>query len=97
MFIKTLVFLILLCPLFLAGCPDPGPNRSGAGLSLVEIGERALENGERLEDSGRVAEAEESYRRALWAFRYHHRLTGEHPPLMDEAMQASRRVSRRRR
>ncbi|MDR1611271.1 MAG: hypothetical protein LBT97_00640 [Planctomycetota bacterium] len=94
---KTLLLILLfLHPLVAAGCSDPGANRDGAGLSLVEIGERALENGERQADSGRVVEARESYRRALWAFRYHKRLTGEQPLLMDEAIEASKRFSKAR-
>ncbi|MDR0362791.1 MAG: hypothetical protein LBJ46_08940 [Planctomycetota bacterium] len=89
--------LLLACALALPGCPGAEPSRPVNTLSLVEIGERALENGERQEAAGRRDEARESYRRALWAFRYHERLTGEQPLLLDEAVRGANRASGRRR
>ncbi len=68
-----------------------------ANLSLVEIGERSLESAERLEASGNLNDAEASYKRAVWAFGYHERLTGEQALLMDEAKEGVIRLSRGRR
>ncbi len=64
-------------------------------LSLVEIGERSLESAERFENAGNLREAEISYRRALWAFGYHEKLTGEQPLLLDEAEEGARRLGNR--
>jgi len=72
--------------LLAAGCPESNPDRTArANLSLVEIGERALDNGERLEREGKRAEALAMYRRADWAFSYHESLTGETPLFLDDA------------
>lgn len=68
-----------------------------ANLSLVEIGERSLESAERLESAGNLSDAEASYKRAVWAFGYHERLTGEQALLMDEAKEGAARLGRRRR
>lgn len=68
-----------------------------ANLSLVEIGERSLESAERFEAAGNTRDAEISYRRALWAFGYHEKLTGEQPILMDEAEEGARRLAGTRR
>lgn len=69
----------------------------GAHQSLVEIGEHSLERAEELESRGRSVDANVAYRRALWAFRYHERLTGEQPFLLDEALEGVERTAPRRR
>ena len=58
-------------------------------LSLVEIGERSLELGEKLEDQKLLVGALEAYNRAEWAFNYLQQLTGQTPLLLEDA-----RVSR---
>ncbi len=68
-----------------------------ANLSLVEIGERSLESAERFEAAGHWRDADISYRRALWAFSYYERLTGEQPLLLDEAKDGARRLAARAR
>jgi hypothetical protein len=78
-----------------AGCPEAKDlDQKGANQSLVEIGERAIENGETLEGEGRASEANISYKRALWAFRYHQHLTGEEPLLLDEAVEGVERTAK---
>lgn len=80
------------CVALVSGCaPEKEPDR-GANQSLVEIGERALEAGEEMESQGRLGEAHLSYRRSLWAFRYHEKLTGEEPILLDEALDGLERT-----
>lgn len=79
-----------------AGCAAIADEDMGANQSLVEIGEHSLEQGEALEGQGRGAEANVSYRRALWAFRYHEQLTGEQPFLLDEALEGAERTAPRR-
>ncbi len=64
----------------------------GKRLSLVEIGEQALDAGLEHEEAGRYREALADYDRALWAFRYHQRLTGREPLLMQDAQESARRV-----
>ncbi len=79
----------------LAGCfPPPAANDQGAHQSLVEIGERALETAEELENKDETAEANLYYRRALWAFRYHEQLTGEEPLLLEEALEGKKRTEK---
>ncbi|MCD8349122.1 MAG: hypothetical protein LUC93_00735 [Planctomycetaceae bacterium] len=87
----------LLAGCLLSGCADiPEPDK-GANQSLVEIGERSLEEGEALESEGRKAEAQAAYRRSQWAFRYHEHLTGEEPFLLEEAIEGIKRTETRRR
>ncbi|MCD8138380.1 MAG: hypothetical protein LUE17_01135 [Planctomycetaceae bacterium] len=87
----------LLAACLLAGCADmPEPDK-GANQSLVEIGERSLEEAEALESEGRKAEAQAAYRRSQWAFRYHEHLTGEEPFLLEEALEGVKRTEARRR
>lgn len=80
------VFVLLACCGLAVGCPEQYTDDKGANQSLVEIGELSLEQGEALENAGRVAEANMAYRRALWAFHYHEKLTKEQPFLLDEAL-----------
>ncbi len=90
------IILCILCAVCCAGCPqNVDLDQKGANQSLVEIGERAIEQGDSLESDGRVAEAHAAYRRALWAFRYHKHLTGEEPFLLDEAVEGVERTGRR--
>ena len=80
--------------LFAAGCPDQNPDRTArANLSLIEIGERSLDRGERLEREGKHAEALELYRQAEWAFSYHESLTGDAPLFLDDAQDKVSRLS----
>lgn len=88
--------LAAACSAF-AGCPGEQPGHMSANLSLVEIGERSLESAERFEAAGNLKDADISYRRALWAFRYHEKLTGEQAILMDEAREGAERLGRRQR
>lgn len=81
------------CCFLLAGCPEQMHDDKGANQSLVEIGELSLEQGEALESEGRKAEANVAYRRALWAFRYHEKLTSEQPFLLDEALDGIKRTT----
>ncbi len=89
--------LTLALSVALSGCAGTARPDQGANQSLVEIGERSLELGEELESENRVSEANLAYRRALWAFRYHERLTGEEPLLLDEAVDGLDRTDTRRR
>lgn len=90
----------LACGLLLAasgGCVAPtSGGREGAAvpsrLSLIDIGERAMETGERLEDEELHLGALEAYRRALWAFEYHYRLTGREPLFLVEARESVARM-----
>lgn len=77
---------LLLLLAALSGC-TPSGQESNAGLSLVEIGERSLEAAEHEESQGNIGGANDSYRRSLWAFRYHEKLTGEQPLLLEEAQE----------
>ena len=86
---------VLLALTLTAGCDSGKPLDSGANQSLVEIGERSLEEAEALEGQGRAAEANTAYRKALWAFRYHQELTGDVPFLMDAALDGIKRTGRR--
>lgn len=61
-------------------------------LSLVEIGERSLELGERLEEQNLYVGALEAYRRAEWAFNYLQRLSGQTPLLLEDARASRQRV-----
>jgi|GEM_PF-2111113 hypothetical protein len=89
MWLGRMAFLfVLLAP----GCGAVAIDDAGARQSLVEVGERSLEDGERLENLDRIGEANTAYRRALWAFRYHERLTNEQPFLLDEAVEGVRRT-----
>lgn len=89
--------LLALCGGFLfSGCDVQTTNHMSANLSLVEIGERSLESAERFEAAGRWRDADISYRRALWAFSYHERLTGEQPLLLDEARNGTSRMAKTR-
>lgn len=90
----------LLCPtffiilLFLSGCEKISDlDQAGAHQSLVEIGERSLELAELKENDNQIAEANASFRRALWAFEYHEHLTGEEPLLMEEARDGVERTT----
>lgn len=90
---------------FCAGCPalkvrladtaSRPASGSMQGLSLIEIGERAMETGERLEEQGLTRGALESYRRAAWAFEYHRSLTGVAPLLLEDAHESAARVHRK--
>ena len=62
----------------------PGSHKTNTQTSLVEIGERAMETGERLEEQGLNKGALEAYQRARWAFSYHQRLTGESALFLDD-------------
>lgn len=84
-----------LCCLLAIGCEAVAEPDRGANQSLVEIGERTLEQAEELENEGRSAEANALYKRSLWAFRYHERLTGEEPFLLDDALDGIDRTSSR--
>lgn len=88
----TGLFFAVLMP-FLSGCAPIAADDKGANQSLVEIGELSLEEGESLENLGNKTEANKSYRKALWAFRYHEKLTGEQPFLMEEALDGVDRTS----
>jgi hypothetical protein len=87
----------MLCLAVLSGCTEEEHGHMSANLSLVEIGERSLESAERLEAAGNLGDAEASYKRAVWAFGYHERLTGEQALLMDEAKEGVSRLNHRRR
>ncbi|MDR2391691.1 MAG: hypothetical protein LBE84_08455 [Planctomycetota bacterium] len=63
------------------------------GRSLIEIGEESLDQAEILERQKRLAEANILYRRALWAFRYHERLTSEQPFLLDDSLAGVQRTA----
>ncbi len=76
----------------LSGCAETMTVDKGANQSLVEIGERSLEEAESLENRGLTRDANIAYRRALWAFRYHEKLTGEQPFLLDEALDGTKRT-----
>ena len=94
---RLVLCAVLASCLFVAGCSQMKDlDQSGANQSLVEIGERSLEMGESMEDEGRTSEANLSYKRALWAFRYHQQLTGEEPLLLDDALDAVERTTKRR-
>lgn len=87
----ALLSAFVLC----AGCEEAKDlDQKGANQSLVEIGERAIENADTLESEGRASEANLSYKRALWAFRYHQHLTGEEPLLLDEALEGMERTAK---
>ena len=89
------VFLVVVLSSLLAGCSGSRDlDQKGANQSLVEIGERSIEQAENMEDDGLASEANISYKRALWAFRYHQHLTGEEPLLLDEALEGVRRTAR---
>lgn len=77
---------------FAGGCSDTPLDDRGANHSLVEIGERSLEQGESLEATGNRSDANIAYRKALWAFKYHQQLTGEEPFLMEEAVEGMKRT-----
>ena len=81
--------------MFLAGCENVKEPDRGANQSLVEIGERSLEQAEELEGEGRGGEANVMYKRSLWAFKYHERLTGEEPFLLDDALEGLERTGSR--
>lgn len=85
--------LLFILSLLCGGCAGDKPHDLGANQSLVEIGELSLEQGESLERQGRTAEANVAYRKALWAFRYHERLTREEPFLTDEAIEGAQRTA----
>ncbi len=91
-FSAVLILLAALHIPFLAGCVEGATEDRGANQSLVEIGELSLEEAEGLEGQGRTAEANVSYRKALWAFRYHQQLTNEEPFLMEEALEGIKRT-----
>ncbi len=92
---RLLLPLLLLCVAIIPGCfSSPNANDQGAHQSLVEIGERALETAEELENQSESAEANLYFRRALWAFRYHEQLTGEEPLLLEEALEGKRRTDK---
>ena len=55
------------------------------GQSLRSIGEQALRAAEEFEDAGRLDAARALYSRAVWAFGYQFRLTGEEPLLLEAA------------
>ncbi len=80
--------------LLLHGCGELPLDDAGAHQSLVEIGERSLEDAEVLENLGQIDEANIAYRRALWAFRYHEKLLSEQPFLLDEALAGVRRTAK---
>ena len=85
----TLAASGMLC----GGCPEQKEPDKGANQSLVEIGERSLEQAEEQERGGKNTDAYLSYKRALWAFRYHEKLTGEEPFLLDDALEGVDRTS----
>ncbi|MDR1533545.1 MAG: hypothetical protein LBU64_00370 [Planctomycetota bacterium] len=84
--------LILLGLAWSPGCSEAAGGGRGLNQSLLEIGELSLEQAEKLEARGKSGEANILYRRALWAFRYHERLTGEQPFLLDDARDGARRT-----
>lgn len=81
------------CSCLFPGCSENNPDGQALGWSLVEIGEQSLDQAEMLEKQKRLAEANILYRRALWAFRYHERLTGEQPFLLDDSLAGVRRTA----
>ncbi len=85
--------LVFSACLALSGCSEQRESHMSANLSLVEIGERSLETADRYESAGNLRDANISYRRALWAFGYHEKLTGEQPLLLDEAEEGARRTA----
>lgn len=93
-----LFFLCLVLSLMsvVLGCKSQSDDTLGPGLSLVEIGERSVESGERLARQGNKSEAATAYRRAIWAFNYHESLTGTQPILLDDAKDGLRRLERGR-
>ncbi len=92
---RTAVLFLAVACLFLAGCESIEEPDRGAHQSLVSIGERSLEQAEELEGEGRIGEANAAYKRSLWAFRYHERLTGEEPFLLDDALEGIERTGAR--
>ena len=78
--------------LFFCGCAENNAGTFNSGLSLVEIGERSFELGERYEDEGNASPALIAYQRSVWAFKYHEALTGNQPLLLDEAMAGVKRL-----
>lgn len=86
------LFLLAATTILLPGCENARVEDHGANQSLVEIGERSLEQAESLEGQGRASEANVAYRRALWAFRYHEKLIREQPFLLDEALEGIKRT-----
>ena len=90
---RLLAVLAALAFLFAAsGCqPETEPDR-GANQSLVEIGERSMEEAEVLEAQGKIGNAHLAYKRSLWAFEYHEKLTGEEPLLLDEVLDGLERT-----
>ncbi len=92
---RCLVVCALLLAPAITGCEELKEPDRGANQSLVEIGERSLELAEELEGEGRRAEANVQYKRSLWAFKYHERLTGEEPFLLDDALDGIARTGPR--
>lgn len=95
-FILVLLGVFVFPALFLSGCGDEKEPDKGANQSLVEIGEHSLELAEDFEGRGRMTDANVEYKRALWAFRYHQRLTGEEPFLLDDALDGVERTDGQR-
>lgn len=87
------ILLFSLTLLLPCGCERSG-GAADANQSLVEIGEYSLEEGEWLENAGRKPEANQAFRKAIWAFGYHQQLTGEEPLLLYEARQGVQRTAR---
>lgn len=75
------------CSPFLSSSP-----RDSGRLSLIEIGEQAIEKAEKLEAESRDQDALEAYERAVWAFEYHLQLTGTPPLFFEEARQGRDRL-----
>ncbi|MBN2712644.1 MAG: hypothetical protein JXR97_09490 [Planctomycetes bacterium] len=80
--------------LILPGCLDEvlgilslggSKTETNSELSLNDIGEKAMENAEKLEDEVLYLGALESYQRAQWAFEYYKTLTGRDPVYLGEA------------
>jgi hypothetical protein len=89
----AIALALVLCSCLFSGCFGDNHDGQVLGWSLVEIGEQSLDQAEILEKQKRLAEANILYRRALWAFRYHERLTGEQPFLLDDSLAGVRRTA----
>jgi hypothetical protein len=92
--LTCLLSLPLLCGCLLEKLPSLGAEkpRDQNRLSLLEIGEQAMETGERLEEKGLTKGALEAYERAVWALSYHERLTGTPPLMLDDAKDSVERM-----
>lgn len=95
---KSRLYLLLAFLITFPGCLDGlsgfgnKPADTSSELSLNDIGEKAIEKAEDLEDEGLYLGALESYQRAGWAFTYYKTLTGRTPVYMREAEYGVKRM-----